>query len=621
MALNTENLPEDNTFIEGDFNGAQYLVQALQQYGVDCVFGYPGGAIMPVYDALYGAPIKHILCRHEQGCGFAAMGYAKSTGRTGVCLATSGPGATNLITALADAMLDSVPLIAITGQVSSELIGSDAFQEVDVIGLSLAVTKHSFLVTDVEELPSVLEQAFQLANSGRKGPVLVDITKDVQLAKIASESLRNKLQQSLKQTYRGKHESNLQRFNLLPTMADFQRANIMLQMAKKPVVYVGGGVASANAMDELAAFLQSMQIPVVTTLKGIGCVKPDYPYFLGMLGMHGWPAANQAVQQSDCLLVFGARFDDRVTGKLDTFAPSAKVIHLDIDEAEINKLRAADVSIIGDIKRSISFIGVPNDISDWQQECLCLKQQQESNSDKGASTDQINPIEFLRSLQLKIDENAVISCDVGQHQMWVAQHMNFGHPNNYLSSGGLGTMGFGLPAAIGAQIARADAQIIAISGDGSFMMNVQELATINRYQLPVKIVILDNQRLGMVRQWQQLFFAERFSETNLSDNPDFVAIAAACGISGKRIERKDELQHGINQLIQAESAFLLHVCIPAMENVWPLVPPGKANHQMITHAALSAQKSSSHGSLKISEDANFQQDKNSGEPLCNLVSN
>ncbi len=553
--------------------GAQYLVKALQAYGVTTLFGYPGGAIMPVYDALYQNELKHVLCRHEQGCGFAALGFAKSSNQVGVCLATSGPGATNLITPLADAMLDSVPMVAITGQVHGHLIGTDAFQEVDVVGLSLAVTKHSFLVRDVVQLPRVLKQAFELAQSGRPGPVLVDITKDVQQALIVDQQIT---------PLELVHEKTA-----LPPMHLFQQANALIAASHKPLLYIGGGVASAQACDELNALLDSLQLPVVTTLKGIGCVDPEYPLYLGMLGMHGWPAANKAVQQCDCLIVVGARFDDRVTGKLDEFAPDAKVIHLDIDAAELDKLRVADVALAGDVKQCLGLLGIPGKFSQWQRYCTELKSQDSSQLLQGVTqpfaSEQalINPVAFLRQLQQAFPANTAVTCDVGQHQMWVAQHMQFSHPNNHLSSGGLGTMGFGLPAAIGAQMARPNDCVLAVCGDGSFMMNIQELATVNRLQLPLKIVVLDNQKLGMVRQWQELFFEERYSETDLSDNPDFVGLAAACGIKGLSIVESKRVVLAIEQMLSHQGPFLLHVCIPAMENVWPLVPPGKNNQQML----------------------------------------
>jgi len=534
-------------------NGAELVLKVLQQQGVDTIFGYPGGAIMPIYDAIYASPVKHYLCRHEQGGAFSAIGYARSSGKVGVCLATSGPGATNLITSLADAMLDSVPLVAITGQVSQAVMGTDAFQEIDVLGLSLSVTKHSFMVRSADELAATLNEAFAIARSGRPGPVLVDIPKDVQLAAAAEPS---------------------------DAASPQSRAlNTSLANASKPMAYIGGGVHMAGAMPQLQDFLTQCPMPSVTTLKGMGSVAKDNPYYLGMLGMHGTQAANLAVQQCDLLVCLGARFDDRVTGNLQKFAPNAKVIHVDIDPAEINKVRFAEVSFLGDMRQILPAIASSTDCSDWLAHCSSLKLQHGWRYDHPG--ERIYAPLLLKQLSERMPDNSVVCCDVGQHQMWVAQHMRFSHPRNHLSSGGLGTMGFGLPAAIGAKLARPQDTVIAVSGDGSFMMNVQELGTIKRFRLPVKIVIIDNQRLGMVKQWQQLFFNERYSETDLSDNPDFVALAAAFAIPGHCITRKDEVESALEAMFTWPGPYLLHVRIDEKDNVWPLVPPGAANEDMI----------------------------------------
>ena len=547
--------------------GAELVLKVLQQHGVDTVFGYPGGAIMPIYDALYQSSIKHYLCRHEQGGAFSAIGYARASGKVGVCMATSGPGATNLITSLADAMLDSVPVVAITGQVSQAVMGSDAFQEVDVLGLSLPVTKHSFMVRSVDELAATLNEAFAIAQSGRPGPVLVDIPKDVQLADIDTEL------QAV-----GKTSSN----NINTSLANAAAARNLIASAKKPIAYIGGGVHMAGAMAQLQQFLASNPMPSVTTLKGMGSVARDNEHYLGMLGMHGTQAANLAVQQCDLLICLGARFDDRVTGNLQKFAPLAKVIHVDIDPAEINKVRFAQVAMLGDMKQILPAISTQNDCRDWLAHCAQLKQQYGWRYDHPG--ERIYAPLLLKQLSERMPDNSVVACDVGQHQMWVAQHMRFSSPRNHLSSGGLGTMGFGLPAAIGAKLARPQDTVITVTGDGSFMMNVQELATIKRFRLPVKIVVIDNQRLGMVKQWQQLFFNERYSETDLSDNPDFVALAAAFAIPGHCITRKDEVEGALEAMFTWPGPYLLHVCIDDKDNVWPLVPPGAANEEMITEA-------------------------------------
>ncbi|NCH89841.1 acetolactate synthase 2 catalytic subunit [Cronobacter dublinensis] len=543
-------------------NGAQWVVHALRAQGVDTVFGYPGGAIMPVYDALYDGGVEHLLCRHEQGAAMAAIGYARATGKTGVCIATSGPGATNLITGLADALLDSVPVVAITGQVAAPLIGTDAFQEVDVLGLSLACTKHSFLVESLEELPEIMAHAFHLANSGRPGPVLIDIPKDIQLASAELEPWLS----SVEDTF------------VLP-QAELEQARALLNHAEKPMLYVGGGVGMAQAVPALREFMAQTRIPCAVTLKGLGAVEADYPWYLGMLGMHGTKAANLAVQECDLLIAVGARFDDRVTGKLNTFAPHAKVIHMDIDPAELNKLRQAHVALPGDLNALLPALQCPMEINAWREHVAAMRREHDWQYEHPGEA--IFAPLLLKQLSDRKPANSVVTTDVGQHQMWTAQHMSFSRPENFITSSGLGTMGFGLPAAVGAQVARPDDTVICITGDGSFMMNIQELGTVKRKQLPLKIVLLDNQRLGMVRQWQQLFFSERYSETNLSDNPDFLTLASAFGINGQRITRKDQVEAALEAMLSSEGPYLLHVSIDEAENVWPLVPPGASNSQML----------------------------------------
>ncbi|MFB2925629.1 acetolactate synthase 2 catalytic subunit [Aeromonas hydrophila] len=543
-------------------NGAQFLVQALKQQGVTQVFGYPGGAIMPVYDALYDGGLAHQLCRHEQGAAMAAVGYARASGQVGVCIATSGPGATNLVTGLAEALLDSVPLVAISGQVPCAAVGTDAFQEVDVLGMSLSCTKHSFMVTDVADLSQVIAEAFAIASEGRPGPVLIDLPKDVQLAAVPPQSPLFAMEEP---------EA------LNPS--ELTAARTLIAAAERPVLYVGGGVGMANAEQQLRDFAAATGMPAVTTLKGIGALDPDSPVYLGMLGMHGTKAANYAVQQCDLLLVVGARFDDRVTGKLEEFAPEAKVIHLDVDAAEFGKRRAAEVGITQDLKQVLPRLAMSLAIEPWREHCANMAREYAFRYDHPGQP--IYAPALLKQLSARLPETSVVACDVGQHQMWVAQHMRFTSPRNHLSSAGLGTMGFGLPAAIGAKMSRPEDEVVLVSGDGSFMMNVQELGTIRRAQLKVKMVLLDNQRLGMVRQWQELFFDGRYSETILSDNPDFIALAAAFGIPGETITCKDQIAGALDRLLASESAYLLHVAISEEENVWPLVPPGVANHQMM----------------------------------------
>lgn len=543
-------------------NGAQFLVQALKKQGVTQVFGYPGGAIMPVYDALYDGGLAHQLCRHEQGAAMAAVGYARASGQVGVCIATSGPGATNLVTGLAEALLDSVPLVAISGQVPCAAVGTDAFQEVDVLGMSLSCTKHSFMVTDVADLPQVIAEAFAIATEGRPGPVLIDFPKDVQLAAVPTQSPLFAVEEPEP---------------LNP--AELTLARTLLAAAERPVLYVGGGVGMANAEQQLRDFAAATGMPAVTTLKGIGALDPDSPVYLGMLGMHGTKAANYAVQQCDLLVVVGARFDDRVTGKLEEFAPEARVIHLDVDGAEFGKRRAADVGITTDLKRVLPALAMALAIDPWREHCAAMAREYAFRYDHPGQP--IYAPALLKQLSARLPDTSVVACDVGQHQMWVAQHMRFTSPRNHLSSAGLGTMGFGLPAAIGAKMSRPDDEVVLVSGDGSFMMNVQELGTIRRAQLKVKMVLIDNQRLGMVRQWQELFFDGRYSETILSDNPDFIALAAAFGIPGETITCKEQIAGALDRLLASESAYLLHVAISEEENVWPLVPPGVANHKMM----------------------------------------
>jgi len=552
--------------------GGVLLFKVLEQQGVKHIFGYPGGAIMPIYDALVDSDIQHFLCRHEQGAAFSAVGYSRASGKIGVCLATSGPGATNLITGLADALADSIPLVAITGQVSSSAMGSDAFQEVDIFGLSLACTKHSFQISCIEELEGVLFRAFEIAQEGRQGPVLVDIPKDIQLAELPEQY------KFISNTFREKTNK----------VADVGSALALLSSAKKPILYVGGGVGMAGAVNELRDFISTTNMPSVATLKGLGAVEPEHELYLGMLGMHGTKSANLAVQQCDLLIAVGARFDDRVTGKLNEFAPNAKVIHFDIDAAEINKRRYADVAIMGDLKANLPALAMPLNIDSWRNSCAHMHDNFGFTYDDYPQTNIYAPA-VLNAISNKLKESgksdhSVITTDVGQHQMWSAQHMSFTDPSNFITSGSMGTMGFGIPAAIGAQISRPDDIVIAISGDGSFMMNVQELATIKRYQIPVKIVLIDNAKLGMVRQWQDLFFDGRLSETDLSDNPDFVMLATAFDIKAKQITQKDEVTSAIDEMLAHEGPYLLQVKIDAKDNVWPLVPPDTANDKMMENS-------------------------------------
>ena len=550
-------------------NGAQHILEAFHRHNINTVFGYPGGCIMPLYDALVDdVGVEHVLCRHEQACALSADGYARASGEIGVCIATSGPGATNLITGVANAYMDSIPMLVITGQVATSMIGTDAFQETDILGMTLGIVKHSYLVDDAEALPAIIEEAIQLAQSGRPGPVWIDIPKDVLLTEVATASPAT-----------------------APTpdahCPDITRALAMLRSARRPLLYSGGGVSLAQAEHSFRAFAETSGLPGVVTLKGIGNAGKHNPHNLGMLGMHGSRAANKAVDECDLLFVVGARLDDRATGKLDGFAPNARMIHIDADAAEINKLREADLALRGDLNTILAAFTAalksePLTIADWQKQCQTWHT---TGGFKAADNEEpMAPITgpaFIRQLSRIAPDDTVIACDVGQHQMWVAQHYEFDHPRRHLTSGGLGTMGFGLPAAIGAQFADRNSTVINVTGDGSFMMNAQELATIRRYKLPLKLIILDNQCLGMVRQQQELFYNNRESHINLDDNPDFVAMARAFDIPALHIDRTDQIRRGIETILAYDGPMLLHVAISREENVWPIVKPGASNREMI----------------------------------------
>ncbi len=543
--------------------GARLVVEALEREGVTHLFGYPGGAIMPVYDALTSSSqLKHILVRHEQAAALAADAYGRVTGRPGVCIATSGPGATNLVTGIANAFLDSVPMVAITGQVGSPLMGTDAFQEVDIFGITLPIVKHSFVIRSTAEIPRVFAEAFHIARSGRPGPVLVDLPKDMGVLSAVPEPF----------------EVPGAEFEPLDQSA-IAAANSLIAEAKQPVLYFGGGVAIARAERALRDFADRSGIPSVATLKGLGGVPTDAPTFLGMLGMHGTRTANVAIDNCDLLICVGARFDDRATGKLDSFAPGAKVIHLDGDPAEIGKLRRAEVGLCGDISAILDALVARPDCAGWTEQCAAQKALWAPRYD--APGNGIYAPALLKQLSEAAGDNAIFTCDVGQHQMWVAQHCRFSRPQAHLTSAGLGTMGYGLPAGIGALLAEPGATVITVSGDGSFMMNIQELATARRYRLPLKIVLIDNSQLGMVRQWQELFFEENFSEIDLSDNPDFAEVAHSFGIEAFTIDHRSEVDGAIQRLLETPGPILCHVRIDPRENVWPLVPPNSSNVQMM----------------------------------------
>jgi acetolactate synthase-1/2/3 large subunit len=542
--------------------GARLVVEALEREGVRHVFGYPGGAIMPVYDALPGSSLQHILVRHEQAAALAADAYGRVTGEPGVCIATSGPGATNLVTGIANAFLDSVPMVAITGQVPTSLIGTDAFQEVDIFGITLPIVKHSFIIRSTEEIPQVFAEAFEIARSGRPGPVLIDLPKDM----------------GVKSAVPG--EVHVERAApAAPDAEAIARANALIAQARAPILYFGGGIAIARAERGLREFAERSRVPAVATLKGLGGLPTDAELFLGMLGMHGTRAANVAIDNCDLLICVGARFDDRATGRLDTFAPKAKVIHIDGDEAEIGKLRRAEVGIAGDLKVTLDALTAVPNADLWRQQCARQKAMWAPSYDAPGSG--VYAPALLKQLSEAAPENTIFTCDVGQHQMWVAQHCRFRRPQAHLTSAGLGTMGYGIPAGVGALLADPSATVITVSGDGSIMMNIHELATLRRYRLPLKIVLIDNSQLGMVRQWQELFFEENFSEIDLSDNPDFAELARAFGIEAFTVDHRSEVTEAIDRLLATNGPILCHVRIDPRENVWPLVPPNSSNVQML----------------------------------------
>jgi acetolactate synthase-1/2/3 large subunit len=543
--------------------GSQLVLDVLADEGVEVVFGYPGGAIMPLYDALYGHQIKHILTRHEQGAAFAAGGFARSSGKVGVCLGTSGPGATNLVTGILDAYMDSVPVVAITGQVRTVLMGTDAFQEADVTSIMGPATKRAVCVRDVNDLERVLRNAFRIARGPRPGPVLVDIPNDVLKAKCAP----------FNPNAPRPVPSNYER----PDAAALEEAIALIAAAERPVAMIGGGARSSNAAPMFRELMELLKMPHTATINGLGCAAPGDPRFLGMVGMHGWKAANLAVHQADLILALGMRFDDRVTGRVDRFARNAAIVHADIDASEFGKIVQVKVALRGDLRQSLTHLlqrmagrPMPN-FEAWAAEAAALGgplPQDRMPDGELSATDVLDEFFALAP------GDAIVSTDVGQHQMWAAQRHRATHPRNFITSAGLGTMGFGVPAAIGAQFANPHRAVFAIVGDGGFQMTMPELGTIRRYELPVKILLIDNQRLGMVRQWQELFYERRYSATDLSDNPDFVMIVKGYGIQAERVQDGGELRDALERFIRADGPAFLHCACFPHENCWPMIPAG-----------------------------------------------
>jgi len=563
-------------------NGARILFECLKREGVDLVFGYPGGTVINIYDELYSfKEIRHILPRHEQAGTHAADGYARATGKVGVMIATSGPGATNTVTGIATAYMDSIPMVIINGQVPTPLIGNDAFQEVDIIGITRPCTKHSFLVKDVKDLATILKKAFYIARTGRPGPVLVDIPKDVQIAQTEFHYPETIELRSYKPTVEG-HPKQI------------ERAVEMLLAAKKPVVYVGGGVVLGNAAEELTAFCRLLGVPVTTTLMGLGAFPEDDPNSLRMLGMHGTYYANMAMTNTDVMLAVGARFDDRVTGKLSTFAPHAKIIHIDVDPTSIKKNVRVDLPIVGDVKGVLArmikvakanadkVLRLKEEMKPWLEEIAGWKAKHPLSYKHAANV--IKPQYVIEKLRELSDPDAIVSTDVGQHQMWTAQFFGFTEPRTLLSSGGLGTMGYGLPAAMGAQAAFPGRQVITICGDGGVQMNIQEIATLVQNRLPVKIVILNNGFLGMVRQWQELFFDKRYSQTCMELPIDFIKLAEAYGATGFQATKTDDVEDVIKKGFATEGPVIMEFKIAREEKVLPMVPGGASLNEMVLNA-------------------------------------
>ena len=550
------------------YSGAEITIKLLEKEGIDIIAGIPGGTNLPLYSALAKSEIRHILARHEQAAGFMSHGMARSTGKTAVCFACSGPGATNLMTAIADAKMDSVPLIAITGQVPSSLIGTDAFQEVDTYGMTIPITKHNFLIRSTEELLSAIPEAFRIASEGRPGPVLIDIPKDVQLEMIEVESFD-----------RPCDENDL---SICIDEAAIERTAEMINSSEKPVLYTGGGIILSGAEEMLLDFAHKNSIPVASTLMGLGCFPNSDDMFIGMLGMHGQRYTNYIMHEADLLLAFGTRFDDRATGKVKEFCPDARIIHIDIDGSEINKIKKADIAIQGDIKQAIKQL-LPliehNDRKEWTKTIMDMREKHPIYKNK--KQDEQLPETMIKKIGAFAGEEAIITTDVGQHQMWVAQYYPFSKPRTLLTSGGLGTMGFGFPVAIGAGLANPGKKVICFSGDGSFLMNIQELSTLSELDLDIKIIIFNNRHLGLVRQQQEYFYGKEYIASQFNCKTDFARIAEGFGIESYDLKMAENPFLTLEKAIKKEGPVLINIPLAPDENITPMVAPGCANYEMI----------------------------------------
>lgn len=548
--------------------GAEGILRSLEIEGVDIIFGYPGGAVLPIYDQLLRHNLKHVMTRHEQGAVHGADGYARSTGKVGVCLATSGPGATNLITGIATAYMDSVPLVIITGQVPSPLLGTDAFQEADITGITLPITKHNYLIKKAADIPKVFKEAFHIAQTGRPGPVLIDITKDAMIGMLDFKYPKSVNLRGYNPTYTGH-------------ILQITKAAEMIAKAKRPLILCGGGVIKSNAQREVKELSQKLGIPVISTLMGLGAIPNDFELFCGMVGMHGTITSNLMMADTDLIIILGARMTDRSIGKPDEFGAKARIIQVDIDPAEVGKNIRVNVPIVGDIKGVVNQLlelTSPCDSYEWIKNIKVLKGIKRNKINQGTS---IKPEQILDKLSEHMKKDSIIVTDVGQHQIWTAQYYKFSGSNTFLTSGGLGTMGYGLPAAIGAKLANPHRDVLLITGDGSFQMNIQELGTILEHDLDIKILIMNNSTLGMVRQWQELFYQERYSSVDLTKSPNFEIIASAYGIPASTVVSSDQLEKSISDIVWKKGPMLLNLKIETGEMVFPIVPPGCNLQEMV----------------------------------------